>query len=132
MSLGKGCTAALLALPGEALHLRYLEIPLLVKLSVPGRVAPYLVAGPSLGLRHSAELIRDDYRDDHVYVEDVTHDTKTAELSLEAGVGVGLSVGRGYGFFEASWAWGLTSVSQDFGKNRGMQFRLGVTVRLGS
>jgi hypothetical protein len=134
MFMGKGSTGALVLLPGDTsseLHLRYFEIPLLLKLSSTGRVAPYLIAGPSLGLRRSAETVREDYGGG-TQQEDSRHDTKPVELSLDLGVGVSVRAGRAYGFFEAAWVSGLTQVSREFGRNRGLQFRLGVALRLGS
>jgi hypothetical protein len=137
MYLGKGSEGKLVILPGEVgirMDLSYIEIPLLVKVSAAtGGVRPYLIAGPSLGLRLSAETFREEFDTPGEKREDAKQDTKSTELSLNAGVGVGLNVGQAYGFVEGVYAWGLTDVSKAEGtsKNRGMQFRVGITLRLG-
>jgi hypothetical protein len=142
MYVGKGSDGDLAVMPGDvsiAMDLRYVEIPLLVKVSAAtGRVRPYLIAGPSLGLLQKAEALRTEVLDVDGYPirresKDATQDTKSTEWSLNAGVGVGLNVGRAYGFVEGVWAWGLTDVIKTEGsiKNRGVQFRAGITLRLG-
>jgi hypothetical protein len=143
MYVGKGSEGDLALMPGDVsigMDLRYVEIPLLVKVSAAtGRVRPYLIAGPSLGLLQKAEALRTEVLDVDGYPtwrderKDIKQDTESTEWSLNAGVGVGLNVRKVYAFVEGIWAWGLTDVSKTEGsiKNRGVQFRAGITLRLG-
>ncbi len=138
----KGTSGPFLGVPGEVatrMDLDYFEIPLLVKVSAGSKgVRPYLIAGPSLGLRHRAVAYNSEF---DVYGlstgpetrEDIEQDIEPIEFSFNAGVGVGLNVGRTYSFLEGIWSWGLTDVTKAAGtrKNTSVQLRVGVTLRLG-
>ncbi len=125
-SMGKGSYART--------ELSYLELPLLLKYSLPTAGArPYLIAGPSLGLRRSADAVYK-FGSDAERREDIEKDFKSTDLSLQAGAGIGVNVGRAYLFAEGLYAFGLTNINENkaegTGKNRGPQFRVGVTLNL--
>lgn len=113
-----------------------IEIPLLLKYSAPvGRVRPYLLAGPSLGLRQGAEAVRK-FGTAAEEREDIEDDFKKADFGLCAGMGVGADVGRAHLFAEGLYTLGLTNINDDktetaHAKHRGVQFRVGVALRLG-
>jgi hypothetical protein len=117
-------------------ELGYFELPLLVKYSFPTEgVRPYLIAGASLGLLQKAEAVSK-FGSAAEEREDIEKDFKRTDISLNAGAGVGANVGeRAYVFAEGLYSYGLTNINKDkadgTGKNRGLQFRVGLTLRLG-
>jgi hypothetical protein len=116
-------------------ELDYIELPLLLKYSLPtGGVRPYLIAGPSLGIRLDATGVSKfgTAPEERANLED---DLERTDWGLSAGAGLGTNVGSAYVFAEAVYALGLTNINKDAsegsGKNRGLQIRAGVTLRLG-
>jgi hypothetical protein len=131
---GVGEVAAL----GPGSHARteldYIELPLLLKYSLPTEgVRPYLIAGPSLGIRLDATGVTKfgTAPEERESIEDL----ETTDWSLMAGAGLGANVGSACVFAEAVYALGLTDLNEDAragsGQNRGLQLRAGVTLRLG-
>jgi Outer membrane protein beta-barrel domain len=118
-------------------ELGYIELPLLVKYSIPtgGAARPYLIAGPSLGLLQRAEGVSK-FASAAGKREDIKKDFKSTDVSLNAGAGVGANVGQAHIFAEGLYAFGVTNINKDkaegTGKNRGLQFRVGITLRLGA
>jgi hypothetical protein len=116
-------------------ELGYIELPLLIKYSFATEGArPYLIAGPSLGLLRSAHSV---YKLGNAaeQSDDIKKDFKTTDIGLSAGAGVGANIGQAYVFAEGLYGFGLTNINKDkaegTGRNRGLQVRAGVTVRLG-
>jgi hypothetical protein len=117
-------------------ELGYIELPLLLKYSLPtGGTRPYLIAGPSLGLLRTAKAVSR-FGSAGEEREDIKKDFESTEISLHAGAGVGADLGRAYVFAEGLYGFGLTNINKDktegTGRNRGLQLRAGITVRLGA
>jgi hypothetical protein len=117
-------------------ELSYIDLPLLVKYSFPIQgVRPYLIAGPSLGLLRKAEGVSK-FGNAAEVRDDIKKDFESTDISLNAGAGVGTNVGQAYIFAEGLYGYGLTNINKDVtepaGRNRGVQFRAGITLRLGS
>jgi hypothetical protein len=116
--------------------LGYVELPLLIKYSIPTEgVRPYLIAGPSLGLLRKAEAVSK-FGGAAEKREDIKKDFKSTDISLNAGAGVGANLGPTYVFAEGLYGFGLTNINKDktegTGRNRGLQLRAGITLRLGA
>jgi hypothetical protein len=116
-------------------ELGYIELPLLFKYSLTAEgVRPYLIAGPSLGVLRNATGVSK-FGSAPEQREDIKGDFKSTDFSLCAGAGLGKNIGPVYLFAEGLYALGLTNIDKDksegSGKNRGLQFRAGITLRLG-
>jgi hypothetical protein len=146
MFIGRGTDIETLAGVGDVsaqgkdsyarVELGYIELPLLFKYSFPTEgVRPYLIAGPSLGLRRSATAVSK-FGSAPEEREDSKDDFKSTDFSLWAGAGLGKNIGSAYVFAEGLYSLGLRNINKDAsegsGKNRGWQFLAGVTLRLGS
>jgi opacity protein-like surface antigen len=66
-----------------ALKLNYLEIPVLLRLGLPGGFSPFIVAGPAIGLRLSAKADPGN--------EDVKDDFKSTDVGIAVGGGIEVS-----------------------------------------
>jgi hypothetical protein len=108
----------------------YLELPLLLRVALPGvgHTAPYLIAGPTLGMRGAQRQI-------------VTGDIKASqaihfvkETDVGAAFGVGAEVGSGKGRFniESRYTLGLTDATQpefsDNARNGALLVMVGVAL----
>jgi len=89
-----------------SMTIHYVQLPLLLKLStVSGEVRPFILTGPGLGLRLSAELER------QAHSLDATNSTETGEFSWEFGGGMALNVSPETSLtFEARYALGLSDI----------------------
>lgn len=117
-------------------ELSFIELPLLIKCSLSaGDIRPYLIAGPSLGLLQKAEGVSR-FGSAAEERENIKKDFKSADIGINAGAGIGANLGGAYVFAEGLYGYGLTRINKDTtegtAKNRGMQLRAGVTLRLGS
>ncbi len=90
--------------PDSATKYNYLEIPLLLKVSLPteGKIKPSIFAGPSFGLLLSA---KDEFD------EDVKECAKSYDIGIVAGIGIGYELDMGTFFIEGRYEVGLTSIS---------------------
>jgi hypothetical protein len=116
-------------------ELDYIELPLLVKYSLPtGTTRPYLIAGPSLGWLQRARGVSK-FGSAAEEREDIKKDFKSTDIGVQVGAGIGTNLGRTHMFVEGLYGFGLTNISKDkaegTGKSRGLQLRAGVAVRLG-
>lgn len=122
------------------LDTRYLEVPVLLKLSAGGGAArPYVLAGASFAWPRSARL-RLSIAGTSLAADDVLSDLTGTDVLLQAGLGIDLAAGeRLHLFAEGLYGWGLRGVDSgdpsavDYidAKNRGVSVRGGVTIRLG-
>jgi hypothetical protein len=118
-------------------RLSYFEVPVLVKYALGGRrVRPYLLAGPTLGVRRSASLVADGVRREDAI-------TKT-DLGFGFGAGARIPAGRAMLFAEAQYTLSVgetfafdarpavVSAGRAIGNyephNRAFQLKLGVTL----
>ena len=135
--------------PGGKLLSSFLELPVLLKLSVGEGLAPYLLVGPTIGLRLGADLEMDVAG--LTFSADMKDVTEAVELSVAFGAGVSFPVGPSSVFLECRYSVGLSNrikggrvtaegpipVYLDFDKaeneykNKGLQILAGVTFQLG-
>jgi hypothetical protein len=136
--------------PGGRLSSSFLELPVLLKISVGERVAPYLLVGPTIGLRLGADLEADVAG--LTLSADMKGVTEPIDLGVAFGAGVSFPVGPASGFLECRYSIGLSNrikggrvtaegpipvvlefekVENEY-KNKGLQILAGVTFRLGS
>jgi hypothetical protein len=115
----------------------YFEVPLWLKVGTPaGLVRPYLLAGPSLGIRMQAKArLRVDYLGQDI---DSIVDTKSQTQRIDFGLGLGGGVSTDLGSFrffaEGQYVLGLVDINRDADErfnNRGLLVRVGVTIALG-
>ncbi len=126
-----------------------LELPLLLKLSEGDEVKPYILAGPSLGLRLNENI--EMYTGNETYTGDMTDVTEPLDFGLVFGAGVSFPLRSAAGFVECRYTLGLSNrmkggsilvtgpagtADMDFGaddkfKMRGLQVLVGLTLRLG-
>ncbi len=68
--------------------LNYLEIPVLLKLKIPspGKINPYIIAGPSIGFRLSANT------ETPAGEFDVKNETQSTDFALDFGAGAGIYI----------------------------------------
>lgn len=87
---------------GQSTDLTYIEIPVLLKYSIPmaGMIAPNFFVGPSLGILLTAE-------DNEV---DVKENTKSMDYGIVFGAGVDFDLGTGKVTVDARYNYGLTSI----------------------
>lgn len=109
----------------------YVELPALLTVRLAtGGVRPYLLAGPTAAYLTSARVSADE-------AEDVSEQFEKWDFGVAAGAGIEFGSGRGQGFVEARYTWGLTRIIADPEegdpelKNRGLQVLAGVTFSLG-
>jgi len=116
---------------GAEARLTYFELPLLFKYAlVTGDrgVRPYLLAGPTLGLRRGAEVLFAGQ------TYDAEPEVKKTDFGLGFGGGLRVPAGRASLFVEGQYTLGLTNVDvepdQDSAatRSRGFQLKLGVTL----
>ena len=136
--------------PPGRLEASFLEIPVLLKLSVGDRVKPYLLAGPAIGLRLSEDIELN--LADQTYAGDMKDTTDPLDVGLVFGAGVGLPLGSADGFLECRYTLGLSNrmkgglvlvtgpagtgdinfdQDDDKFKTRGLQILVGLTFPLG-
>ena len=89
--------------------LDYLEFPVLVRLALPamGGASPYVVAGPAVGVRLSQKLVVTGFGSSDLQV------TKSGDLGLALGAGIGAGHGLIRGTFETRYTLGITQASED-------------------
>ena len=107
----------------------YLELPLMFRYNIQlnESLIPYAMAGPSIGLLTSANLVNS---------EGTKQNEKSATRALDFGIGVGggikLPKGNKTFFAEARYVLGLVNINKEVGestvKNRGLQVVAGVTI----
>lgn len=118
-------------------RIEYIEIPLLVHvpLTMGANFAPYVFAGPALGLEVGCEVSHPgvaalDCGDDNADV----FDRKKTDLGLVAGGGLAFAMGPGALLFEGRYTWGMTSISQSESgpdvKNRAAFLAVGYSIPL--
>jgi hypothetical protein len=116
--------------------LDYIELPLLIKYSLPaGEMRPYIIAGPVLGLLQRAKGVSK-FGSAAEEREDIKKDFKSTDVGINVGAGIGANLGQAYVFAEGLYGFGLTNINKDkteeTGKNRCSQLRAGVTLRFGA
>jgi Outer membrane protein beta-barrel domain len=121
----------------------YLELPLLVKIGLRGAgVRPYVVAGPSLGVRlgnlKAAYTVRGTMGGQTLFEEPVAESSSENVSRIDVGVSVGAGVAvplrRSAAFIEAHYVHGLSDIDTTAAaraKNSGVQLRVGVTFPIG-
>jgi len=121
----------------------YLELPLLLRLDLASaRVRPYLLAGPSLGVRLGdleadytvrARLGGEQLFEQRIESGDST-DVASTDFSVALGGGLAFPLGRGSAFVEAQYLLGLTDIdttSEAAVKHRGAHVRVGISFPVG-
>jgi hypothetical protein len=86
-----------------SLKYNYFEIPLLLKVNLPteGKIKPSLYAGPAIGILMSAKAEDEDLKDF----------SKTMDVGIVAGAGVGYQMEKGMLFLEGRYEVGMTTVT---------------------
>ncbi len=108
----------------------YIEIPLLVKygFQTGGNIAPYVMAGPSLGFNLDAKFDVEGQGE----VDD--DETKIFDFGVGLGGGASMPMGNNSIFAEVRYVLGLPNVNKDDSepevKNRGLQIFAGITFPL--
>jgi hypothetical protein len=142
MFMGKGLTVSPAALSGEpgSLDLNFLEIPVLAVVDLlGGRIRPYVLGGPSLGLLMSAYI----YDPVLQGSTDFKYAFDSVELSANVGGGVAFVTRRTRFFVETRYMRGLnnieaeqinfpggtTGVNTERMKTSGAQILIGVSMR---
>jgi hypothetical protein len=112
--------------------IRYLEIPLLVKVNVPVNLSlkPVLFAGPYLAWRVGAKTVLEYLEEKEE--EDIKDEIKGTDFGLILGVGFEYKVGSVNLLFDARLSFGLTNID-DIGtnikrRNRAIVFLAGVGI----
>jgi hypothetical protein len=122
------------------LKMNYIEIPVFLKFAFGANtIKPYLMAGPTLGLRLSARetgtLSIGGVQQE--IDEDVKVNTRTFDFGLGFGAGVSFPLGNNFVFLEGRYALGLSNISDDPEdpdakiKTRGIQIMTGIAFPLG-
>jgi len=117
-------------------ELDYIELPVLLKYTLPTEgVRPYLIAGPTLGLRRGATVVSKigSAAEERLDIKD---EVKSTDWGLCAGAGVGSQIADSVHIFaEGVYTYGLTNINKNEvdgnTKNRGLQLRAGLTFSVG-
>jgi len=142
MFVAKGATVSGAALQGEAgsLDLGYFEMPVLAVVDIMGgRIRPYVLAGPSLGLLLGA-YVHDPVLEGST---DVKYAFREPTFSMNAGGGVAFLTRRARFFVETRYARGLSNIeleqetlpngqsraNTESMKTKAVQILVGVTMR---
>jgi len=114
------------------IKLTFIEIPVLfkVKFATGGAVAPYVFAGPNIGLTLSADL--EDDINGQTSETDIKDETSSMDFAIDFGAGVGFMVSPGVVIiFDARYALGLSNLNDNPNdpdtkiKSTGIQLLLG-------
>jgi opacity protein-like surface antigen len=115
------------------IRLNYVEIPVLMKVGLGGHGArPYLIGGPTLGLRTSAKSVVEGS------TEDIKDQVRSTDFGVAFGGGVEIPVGKARVSLEGRYHLGLQNLNvsiddpEGTAKNRALLFRVGLTFGLGS
>jgi len=110
----------------------YIELPILFKyaFSLHSSLAPYAMAGPSLGFLTGAK-----FEDEDGNTQDEKDHTKTLDFGLGLGGGVSIPHGKLTFFAETRYVLGLVNINAESDesavKNRGLLVLVGVMVPVG-
>jgi hypothetical protein len=110
-----------------------IDLPVFVKLGLDGgRICPYLLGGPALGLRIGSRAKSTVERSGQSrHAESDVRDTKLLELGLALGGGVELPIRQICLFIESQYTVGLTPLfgigEYTHSRSRGVQIRTGLT-----
>jgi hypothetical protein len=106
--LQKGAIAVSTFDPDIKISASFFELPLLLKYSYGDRIQPYLLAGPVLGIRLTAEFEMD--LQGMTFAADTKSITETLEYAVSAGAGVAFKVGKITLFLESRYTYGLNDL----------------------
>ncbi|MBI4551405.1 MAG: PorT family protein [Candidatus Latescibacteria bacterium] len=113
------------------LKLSYIEVPMLVKLSLwRSPMQPYLVIGSSVGFLRSAR-VSDKSESQKVDIKEFVNDR---DINLIGGAGLRVPAGKVAIFVEGRYAYGLVNIFEESVTDvmtKGLQVMAGVTVPLG-
>jgi hypothetical protein len=109
----------------------YIAVPLLMKVKAPGRVRPYLAAGPEIDFRTSAKGAVS-FESIQATVDVSDHVAKT-DVALDFGAGVEIPIKKTSFFGEGIFSYGVKNISteaadsvDDRVRTRSFQFNVGV------
>lgn len=111
MVVSKGADVEVLGEPVGHISLRYFQIPILFRLRVPAgdSVAPFLVAGPGLGILLTARSVNNDGDTD-----DLKDNTNDLDLGLILGGGINVPLSSGAALeIEFRYERGLVSIDDN-------------------
>lgn len=115
----------------EKFKFNYLEIPVLLKFSIPteGNMTPFLFGGPAISLLMSAKY---EVGDGTNNIEiDIKDDLKSMDFGLAFGAGVGVAMDEGILTIEGRYTLGMTVIDDtpnpEDVKNTNISFLLGYT-----
>lgn len=115
-----------------AFKVNYFELPVMLRYTLPVdlSLAPYVMAGPSVGLLTKAKYDWDEGE------QDATGETRKIDFSAGFGAGVKIPEGKRTLFAEVRYLLGFVNINNQSDessvKNRGLQILAGITIPIGS